>query len=164
LKPEKSTSNTAEDSFVEKVVDVNRCAKVVAGGRRFSFSALCVVGDRKGRVGLGFGKANEVAESIKKGLEQARRSMVRVNLYRTTIPHEIIGEQCGGRIVLRPAGPGTGIKAGVCARAVLEAAGVADVLTKSLGSNNKINLTKATFNGLRSLCSAQEIFSLRRSE
>ena len=150
------------EDMVEKVVHVNRCAKVVAGGRRFSFSAVCVVGDRKGKVGIGLGKANEVAEAIKKGLEQAKKSMVGVKLRGTTVPHEVIGINKGGRVLIKPAGPGTGIKAGSCARAVLEAAGITDVLTKVLGANNQINVTKATLNGLLQLCSADEIFSLRK--
>jgi small subunit ribosomal protein S5 len=155
-------SDEQSDELVERVIHVNRCAKVVAGGRRFSFSALCVAGNKKGKVGLGFGKANEVAESIKKGLEQARKNMVDVHLKGPTIPYEIIGENGAGRILLKPAGPGTGIKAGSSARAVLEAAGVMDILTKSLGSKNRINVSKATFSGLRALCTAEEIFSRRK--
>ena len=151
-----------EEQAVEKVVHVNRCAKVVAGGRRFSFSALCVVGDRKGFVGIGLGKANEVADSIRKGLEQARRNMVQVKVYGSTVPHEIVGEQGSSRVLIKPAGPGTGIKAGFCSRAVFEAAGISDVLTKSLGSKNQLNVTKATLNGLLELCSAGEILNLRK--
>ncbi|MBN2144006.1 MAG: 30S ribosomal protein S5 [Candidatus Aureabacteria bacterium] len=150
------------DELIEKVVHVNRCAKVVAGGRRFSFSALCVAGNKKGKVGIGFGKANEVAESIKKGLDQARKNMIDVRLKGTTIPYEITGENGAGRILLKPAGPGTGIKAGASARAVLEAAGITDILTKSLGSKNRINVSKATFSALKTLCSAEEIFSRRK--
>lgn len=151
----------SSSEIFEKVVHVNRCAKVVAGGRRFSFSALCVAGDKKGRVGIGFGKANEVADSIKKGIEQAKKNMVEVHIKGNTISHEIIGECAGGRILLKPAGPGTGIKAGASARAVLELAGVVDVLTKSLGSGNKINVTKATFEGLKQLQEAEKLFALR---
>lgn len=154
--------NKSEDQFLEKVVHVNRCAKVVAGGRRFSFSALCVVGDQKGMVGIGFGKAQEVSDAIKKGLEQAKKNMLKVTLYGNTVPHENLGINKGGKVLIKPACPGTGIKAGFCARAILEAAGVKDVLTKSLGSNNKINLTKATLNGLLEMKSANEIFAIRR--
>ncbi len=145
----------------EKVVAVNRCAKVVAGGRRFSFSALCVAGDKKGSVGIGLGKANEVADSIRKGLEQAKKNMIRVNLKGNTIPYETVGEHSCSRVLMRPAGPGTGIKAGTSARAVLELAGITDILTKCVGSRNKINVTKATLEGLRGLCSAEEIYKLR---
>ena len=153
----------ADSEIFEKVVCVNRCAKVVAGGRRFSFSALCVAGDKKGSVGLGFGKAQEVSESINKALGQARKNMFQIHLKDTTIPHEIKGIQGGGKILLKPAAPGTGIKAGACARAVLELVGIRDVLTKSLGSKNKVNLTQATLNGLRQLVSREKIFELRRS-
>ncbi len=153
---------TSEDQLLEKVVHVNRCAKVVSGGRRFSFSALCVVGDQKGSVGIGFGKAKEVAEAIKKGIEGAKKSMVKIKMYGSTIPYDVLGVNGGGKVLLKPASPGTGIKAGASARAVLEAAGIKDVLTKSLGSNNKNNVTKATLNGLLELRSADEVFSLRR--
>ncbi len=153
---------TSEDQLLEKVVHVNRCAKVVSGGRRFSFSALCVVGDQKGSVGIGFGKAKEVAEAIKKGIEGAKKSMVKIQMYGSTIPYDVLGVNGGGKVLLKPASPGTGIKAGASARAVLEAAGIKDVLTKSLGSNNKNNVTKATLNGLLELRSADEVFSLRR--
>jgi len=153
---------TSEDQLLEKVVHVNRCAKVVSGGRRFSFSALCVVGDQKGSVGIGFGKAKEVAEAIKKGIEGAKKSMIKIKMYGSTIPYDVLGVNGGGKVLLKPASPGTGIKAGASARAVLEAAGIKDVLTKSLGSNNKNNVTKATLNGLLELRSADEVFSLRR--
>ena len=153
---------TSEDQYLEKVVHVNRCAKVVSGGRRFSFSALCVVGDQKGSVGIGFGKAKEVAEAIKKGIEGAKKSMVKIKMYGSTIPYDVLGVNGGGKVLLKPASPGTGIKAGASARAVLEAAGIKDILTKSLGSNNKNNVTKATLNGLLELRSADEVFSLRR--
>ncbi len=146
---------------IEKVVHINRCAKVVKGGRRFSFSALVVSGDQQGRVGCGFGKANEVADAIRKASEASRKNMEPVKLLNTTIPHEVIGEHGGGRILLRPASPGTGIIAGGGARAVLEAAGVRDVIGKSFGSSNHANVVKATLAALSVLRMPDEILRSR---
>ncbi|HXY61263.1 MAG TPA: 30S ribosomal protein S5 [Chthoniobacterales bacterium] len=145
----------------EKVVFINRCAKVVKGGRRFSFSALIVAGDHDGSVGVGFGKANEVSEAIRKASDAAKKSMEKVSLYENTIPHETIGEFGGGRVLLRPASPGTGVIAGGGVRAVVEAVGIRDVLAKSLGSSNHANVVKATIAALKSLRRKDEIFKIR---
>src|SRR6201986_1464991 len=153
--------STAKGDTSEKVVFINRCAKVVKGGRRFSFSALIVAGDHDGKVGVGFGKANEVAEAIRKASEAARKSMEKMSLHENTIPHETIGEFGGGRVLLRPASPGTGVIAGGGVRAVVEAVGIRDVLAKSLGSSNHANVVKATIEALRALRRRDEILKSR---
>jgi small subunit ribosomal protein S5 len=154
-------SSAQRGDTTEKVVFINRCAKVVKGGRRFSFSALIVAGDHDGSVGVGFGKANEVSEAIRKASDAAKKAMEKVSLHENTIPHEVIGEYDGARVLLRPASPGTGVIAGGGVRAVAEAAGIRDVLAKSLGSSNHANVVKATVTALKSLRRRDEILKMR---
>ncbi len=145
----------------ERVIDITRVAKVVKGGRRFAFRTVVIVGDNKGRVGIGFGKSRGVPESIRKGSDQAKKRMTRVSLSGTTIPHEVVGKHGGAVVMLRPASPGTGVIAGGSVRAVLEAAGVRDILSKSQGSSNMLNVAVATLKALSMLVNAEELAQMR---
>jgi small subunit ribosomal protein S5 len=150
-----------DNGLIDKVVRINRVAKVVKGGRNFTFSALVVVGDGEGTVGYGLGKAKEVPEAIKKGMEKAKRNMVKISLLDGTVPFEVVGRAGAGRVLLKPASPGTGLIAGGGIRAVLEAVGVTDILTKCIGTHNTQNIVRATMAGLQSLCTKEEVAKRR---
>lgn len=157
MEHQKNFDRDQPKEFVEKLIKLNRTAKVVKGGRRFSFSALTVVGDQKGRVGFGFGKANDVTEAIKKSIDRAKRNLVTVPIKNGTIPHDILGKYKSSSVLLKPACSGTGIIAGGPVRAVLEAAGATDVLAKSLGSNTSVNVIRATFDAVSNLMDARVV-------
>lgn len=149
--------DSRDKEFIEKLIKLNRVAKVVKGGRRFSFSALVVVGDKKGQVGYGFGKANDVTEAIRKGIDRAKRNLIRIPIKKNTIPHTAVGTFKSASVLMKPAAPGTGVIAGGAVRAILEVGGVNDILSKSLGSKNAVNTVKAVFNGLESIMDAKAV-------
>ena len=162
IMPEEIIAKTAENQFTDKLIQVNRVAKVVKGGRRFGFNALVAIGDGNGQIGIAMGKANDVSEAIRKGIEKARKHVIKVTLKNGTLPHETIGKFGAGRILLKPAAPGTGIIAGGAARAVLEVAGVKNVLTKCIGTTTSHNVAKATLNALTSMKDWEQIKKLRQ--
>ena len=162
--PARQHGNADGPQLMEKLISINRVAKVHKGGKRLAFSALAIVGDGKGRVGMALGKSNEAADAIRKGFLRAQRNMITVPLKGSTIPHEVLGSADASKVLLKPASPGTGIIAGGAVRAVCEAAGIRDILTKSLGSTNGINLVKATLAGFQSLEQAEQVMQRRRSD